>query len=102
MPRINGEVIIKSKRWYNKNKDKNGIVIVDNCFKFTKEMSKYCGKVAHIENYCIDLTFKNSISYSLDICPNLKNHKKYLPWTEHMFCNKSKYKKILEFIKNNW
>lgn len=52
---IGDQVLIKSIDWYNKNKDKYGIVELPTHI-FTLEMSEFCGKVVTIndvfEDYC--------------------------------------------------
>lgn len=43
-------VIVKSLEWYNKNKDKDGLVFsINGTLPFSEKMAKYCGKDFEIE-----------------------------------------------------
>lgn len=45
--KVGDKVRVKSKEWYDENKDENGYVPVTNYF--TKQMSKFCGKIVIID-----------------------------------------------------
>ena len=47
MRHVGEKITIKSKEWYNENKDTNGNVLVDTYFYFTPQMSAYCGQTAY-------------------------------------------------------
>lgn len=52
--RVGNRVKIKSIDWYNKNKDKNGIVELSTHI-FTSEMSEFCGKTVTIKDIFVDM-----------------------------------------------
>lgn len=48
VPKVGDKVKIKSREWYEKWKDRDGVIAELGCFSFIPEMSKYCGKVLEI------------------------------------------------------
>lgn len=69
--KVGDKVRIKSIDWYNKNRDKNGLIFYKGCC-FIKEMSKFCGQVATITK----VIGGNEYKISLD--------KGYYIWTDDM------------------
>ena len=68
------KVRIKSREWYNANKNSEGAVLFNGLRIFDEDMSKFCGKVVTIEHY-------NERWHSYDI----KEDGKVNFWYDEMF-----------------
>lgn len=61
--KVGDKVRIKSKDWYEKNKEEDGYVTLSQRF-FNEDMCMYCGKIATIEEIS---TWNGYIRYQIDI-----------------------------------
>lgn len=68
--KVGDKVRIKSREWYEKNKDKNGDILCGGMF-FVEDMNRYCGKIATIT--------EANATYKIDI----DDHE--FSWTDGMF-----------------
>lgn len=77
-----GDVVrIKSKEWYEKNRDEDGRLRIDTWIFFISKMAIYCGDIATITNIHETLGEYNNIVYLYDID---KDGGRY-DWTDEMF-----------------
>lgn len=74
VPKVGAKVKIKSREWYEKWKDSEGVVQV--LYRFTEDMAKHCGRV---------FTVKGANLGSRDWLFKLEEDEKQMNWSLEMF-----------------